>query len=81
MEDHVAADRSISSGWLALAVDGPALDLPRLAVGTPVRVVPDVPSFVTLLEQARPRICLLGTPPGGPAETELVARERRRRHG
>ena len=81
MVDHVSAGRSNSVGWLALAVDGPALDLPGLVAGTPVRVVPDVPSFVTLLEQARPRICLLGTPPGGPAEAELVARERRRRHG
>ena len=63
MVDHVAASRSISSGWLALAIDGPALDLPGLVAGTPVRVVPDVPLFVALLEQARPRICLLGTPP------------------
>ena len=81
MVDHVAAGRSIASGWLALAVDGPALDLPGLAVDTAVHVVPDVPSFVILLEQARPRIALLGSPPGGPAETELLARERRRRHG
>jgi len=81
MVDHVAAGRSDPSGWLALAVDGPALDLPGLVTGTPIRVVPDVPSFVTLLEEARPRIVLLGTPPGGPAETEVVARERRRRSG
>ena len=66
--------------WLALAVDGPALDLPALA-GHAVRVVPDVESFVALLEHARPRIALLGTPPAGPPETELLARERRRRHG
>src|SRR5262245_16036873 len=69
-----------SFDWLALATDGPALELPALA-GSGVRVVPDVESFVALLERARPRIALLGTPPGGPPETELLARERRRRHG
>ena len=66
--------------WLALATDGPALELPALAENG-VRVVPDVESFIALLERARPRIALLGTPPGGPTETELLARERRRRHG
>jgi DNA-binding response OmpR family regulator len=74
-------DRAASFNWLALAVDGPALELPILAGGNGVRVVPDVETFVTLLERARPRIALLGTPPGGPLETELLARERRRRHG
>jgi DNA-binding response OmpR family regulator len=66
--------------WLALATDGPALELPALAAQG-VRVVPDVESFVALLERDRPRIALLGTPPGGPLETQLLARERRRRHG
>jgi len=66
--------------WLALATDGPALELPELA-GSGAIVVPDVESFVALLERGRPRIALLATPPGGPPETELLARERRRRHG
>jgi DNA-binding response OmpR family regulator len=72
--------RAPSFEWLALAVDGPALELPALA-GNAVRVVPDVESFIALLERARPRIALLGAPPGGAPETELLARERRRRHG
>jgi DNA-binding response OmpR family regulator len=72
--------RAPSFEWLALAVDGPVLELPALA-GIAVRVVSDVESFVALLERARPRIALLGTPPGGAPETELLARERRRRHG
>jgi len=66
--------------WLALATDGPALELPELA-GSGAIVVPDVESFVALLERGRPRIALLATPPGGPPETEFLARERRRRHG
>lgn len=73
--------RSPSLDWLALAVDGPALELPTIAGGSGVRVVPDVETFVTLLVRARPRVALLDTPPSGPAETQLVARERRRRHG
>ena len=73
--------RAASFDWLALAVDGPALELPGLAGGDGVRVVPDVESFVLLLERARPRIALLGAPPGGHTETELLARERRRRRG
>ena len=60
---------------------GPARARPPIAGGDGVRVVPDVETFVSLLERARPRIALLGTPPGGPTETELLARERRRRHG
>jgi len=73
--------RSASFDWLALAVEGPALELPAIVSASGVRVVPDVETFVTLLERARPRIALLDTPPGGLAETELLARERRRRHG
>jgi DNA-binding response OmpR family regulator len=81
MVDQVPAGRGGSNGWLALAADGPALELPDLAHGVHVDVVPDVASFVSLLEQARPRIAVLGTPPGGPAEVELVAHERHRRYG
>ena len=73
--------RAPSFDWLALAVDGPAVELPAITRGGGVRVVPDVDTFVTLLERTRPRIALLGSPPGGPAETQLLARERRRRHG
>jgi len=73
--------RAASFDWLLLAVDGPAIELPAIAGGYGVRVVPDVETFVTLLGRARPRIALLDTPPGGPAETQLLARERRRRHG
>ncbi|HSK51897.1 MAG TPA: response regulator transcription factor, partial [Clostridia bacterium] len=58
-----------------------ALTLPEIARGTEVRVVRDTATFSRVLEQARPRIVLLGAPPAGSAETELVARERRRRHG
>lgn len=69
-----------SIGWLALATDGPAVHLPELAVGTTVRVVGNVRTFMALLDRARPRIAVLAAPPGGPAETALLARERRRRH-
>ena len=81
MVDHVAAGRSISSGWLALAVDGPALDLPG---SSPARRFASSPTFRRSSPCSSRRglaSALLGTPPGGPAETELVARERRRRHG
>lgn len=73
--------RAATFDWLALAVDGPVLELPAITGGDGVRVVPDVETFVMLLDRARPRIALLDTPPGGPAETQLLARERRRRHG
>ena len=64
-----------------MAVGGPALELQAITGSSSVRVVPDVETFVTLLEQTRPRVALLDTPPGGPAEIQLLARERRRRHG
>ena len=67
--------------WLALAVDGPALGLSAIDSAPSVRVVPDVVSFLALLERARPRIVLVGTPPAGPEELALVVRERRRRQG
>lgn len=67
--------------WLALAVDGPALGLPALGGIPAVRVVPDVTSFMALLERARPRIAVVGAPPAGPDELAIVIRERRRRHG
>lgn len=67
--------------WLVLAVDGPAVELHAITGGNGVRVVPEVETFVALLEQARPRIALLAMPPGGLHETQLLARERRRRHG
>jgi DNA-binding response OmpR family regulator len=52
-----------------------------VAIGVPVRVVPDTASFMRQLAEGRPRIVLLGSPPAGPEETAVVARERRRRHG
>jgi two-component system response regulator RegX3 len=81
MVDHQPDGRSAHPAWVGLAIDGPALDLPGHATGTPVTIVPDVASFLALLEHGRPRVVLLGAPPAGPAETEFVARERRRRHG
>jgi DNA-binding response OmpR family regulator len=81
MVEHASHPRNGASGWLALAIDGPALQLPALASGVAVQIVPDVASFVALLEREMPRVALLGAPPAGPAETVLVARERRRRHG
>jgi DNA-binding response OmpR family regulator len=67
--------------WLALAVDGPALGLSAIDSAPSVRVVPDVVSFLALLELARPRIVLVGAPPAGPEELARVVSERRRRHG
>ena len=73
--------RQRDPAWLALAFDGPALELPERARHLPVRVVADVGTFVDLLERGRPTIAVIGTPPAGPQETELLARERQRRHG
>jgi len=81
MVAHAIESRSSQPAWLALAVDGPALQLPDLAGGATVSVVPDVPTFLELLVSGRPRVALLGAPPAGTRDVELVARERRRRHG
>lgn len=71
-----AAERA---GWLVLALDGPAADLPSLVTGTPVHVTPDPRRFRDLLLVERPRIVVVCEPPGGEADLDLVAAERRRR--
>jgi DNA-binding response OmpR family regulator len=80
MVEHVVPGTNYPT-WLALAVDGPALRLPDLVESPSIRVVPDVGSFLNLLERARPRIAIVGAPPAGPDDLALVVRERRRRHG
>jgi len=81
MVDHGAVPRASQPSWLALAVDGPALELPKVEGLQRVRVVPDAASFLALLERARPRIAVVAEPPAGPGDLERIARERRRRHG
>ena len=66
--------------WLVLAAGGPAVELQAITRGEGCGSFPRS-RFAALLERTRPRIALLDTPPGGPAEMQLLAWERRRRHG
>jgi DNA-binding response OmpR family regulator len=66
--------------WLVLATEGPALALDRCAPGTArIRIVADPTAFLGLLQDGRPRIAIVATPPATDREVEVVARERRRR--
>jgi two-component system OmpR family response regulator/two-component system alkaline phosphatase synthesis response regulator PhoP len=66
--------------WLVLADDGPALELDRRApAAARIRTVADPIAFLDLLQDGRPRIAIVATPPAGSQEVDLVARERRRR--
>jgi len=66
------------TAWLVLAGGGPASELASTALTT-VRVVSDQRLFRDLLAGERPGIVVVCEPPAGPAELELVARERTRR--
>jgi DNA-binding response OmpR family regulator len=79
MDEHQDLQRSMHPRWLALAADGPALGLPALVPDGSIRVVSDAGSFLSLLERARPRIAIVGTPPAGERELTMVASWRRRR--
>ena len=65
--------------WLILANDGPALRLAALAEGVGIVVVANRDAFAERLTADRPSLVILASPPAGPTELGLVARERRRR--
>jgi len=67
------------TAWLVLAVDGPALELEAHAALETVRILSDPRRFRDLVLAERPRIVVCAEPPAGPAELELVSRERGRR--
>jgi DNA-binding response OmpR family regulator len=66
------------AAWLVLASGGPAADLQDHGPAS-VRVVADPRRFRDLLAGERPVIVVVCEPPAGPAELDLVARERVRR--
>jgi DNA-binding response OmpR family regulator len=66
--------------WLVLAIDGPAIELHRLApTKARVRTVADPDAFNELLTRDRPRIAIVAEPPARSSELDLTGRERRRR--
>ncbi len=66
--------------WLVLATGGPALEIERRAPATArVRTTGDPVAFLDLLQDGRPRIAIVATPPAADRDVEAVARERRRR--
>jgi DNA-binding response OmpR family regulator len=65
--------------WLALAHDGPAVELPDQVGSWAVRVVAEPRRFRDLLLAERPRIVVCAQPPADRAVLDLVAGERRRR--
>lgn len=67
------------TAWLVLAVDGPAMELVAHAAPETVRILADPRRFRDVLLAERPRIVVCAEPPAGPAELELVSRERVRR--
>lgn len=74
MSDLPSHDLGARPSWIALAIDGPVLELP-----TGIRAVRDAATFIVLLERARPRVAVVSEPPAGPTLLDHVARERRRR--
>ncbi len=66
------------AAWLVLAQGGPAAEL-AVHASEHARVVADPRRFRDLLAGERPGIVVVCEPPAGPAELELVARERTRR--
>jgi DNA-binding response OmpR family regulator len=60
--------------WIALATAGPLL-----ALDGSMRVVEDAPTFLALLERARPRIAVVNEPPASQGVLDHLAQERRRR--
>jgi two-component system, OmpR family, response regulator RegX3 len=60
--------------WIALAVDGPLLEL-----SDDIRTVRDEATFRSLLDHLRPRVAVVAEPPATPDLVEIVAQERRRR--
>jgi DNA-binding response OmpR family regulator len=74
-----APDRTRSSAWLALAVDGPAFSL--AGYGGAVVVVGSDERFVRALNDERPRVAILSVPPAGLEALVAAAEHRRRRAG
>ncbi len=72
--DRPASGQTPHLEWLALADDGPLLGL-----ADAIRTIGDPAAFLSLLEDARPRIAIVAEPPASADLVERVARERRRR--
>ncbi len=67
------------AAWLALADGGPVTELTSVIGPRTIHSTRDPREFASLLQSARPRIAILGTPPAGPDELEAALTERRRR--
>jgi DNA-binding response OmpR family regulator len=65
--------------WLALATDGPAVELMARVAPANLSVVSDPAGFRRLLLEEQPPVVVCASPPGGPADLELLTLERRRR--
>ncbi len=74
-----AAGPAGPADWLILATDGPSLRLPALLPDVRLRFLRRSDELAAALRSYRPRLVLVTTPPAGPADLALVARERRRR--
>ena len=72
--DRPASAQTPHLDWLALADDGPLLGL-----ADAIRTIGDPAAFLSLLEDARPRIAIVAEPPASADLVERVGRERRRR--
>lgn len=67
------------SPWIALANAGGLVAMAAAGASERLRVVPDVPTFASLLDTGRPVIAILAVPPATEIEIDRAVRERRRR--
>jgi DNA-binding response OmpR family regulator len=65
--------------WLALAADGPVIDLADRPTEGRLHVTADPAAFATALADRRPRVAILAAPPARALDLDLALRERRRR--
>jgi DNA-binding response OmpR family regulator len=65
--------------WIALADGGLLAGLGQVDGARPFQSTADPVAFTALLRASRPRIAILGTPPAGRGDLDVVLYERRRR--
>lgn len=80
--DPVAGTATRTSGrnmWLALATDGPVGSIGHGSAAPRLHVTAESGAFVAALEQLRPAIVILTSPPATAADLDVTLRDRRRR--
>jgi DNA-binding response OmpR family regulator len=65
--------------WLALADGGPVAGMAGVVGARSIQSTTDPVAFAELLRTMRPRVAIVMTPPGGPADLDVALDERRRR--